>query len=85
MRFENSIGSETTFYYEVGGKQENKLFVVRFSMGSVINNKDDFQIHSELKSYKTYKEMQDELDKLKQYCLQQGHKQVKATKRNVIT
>jgi hypothetical protein len=85
MRFEYSLPSGLTFYYELGGKQENKLFVVRFSMGSIKENDIDLRFHEEVKTRDTFEDMQTTIEELKQYCLKQGFKKVKSTKRNVIT
>ena len=85
MRFEHKLESGLTFYYELGGKQENNLFVVRFSMGRVEDETTDFQFHSEVKSRDTFKEMQDLIELEKKYCLDRGFNKVKSTKRDVIT
>jgi hypothetical protein len=85
MRFENTLDSGTTFYYELSGKQEDKLFVARFSYGRRIDEKSDFQFHIETTSFKTFDELQDYLKDLQTYCKSQGHTKVKSTKRNVST
>jgi hypothetical protein len=84
MRYEKQIG-EVTFYYELNGKQDNKLFVVKFSYGSVKDKNTDFQIHQEIATASTFDEMQEALTKLRQYCESLDFKKVKSTKRNVIT
>ena len=84
MRFEKQIG-EVTFYYELNGKQDGKLFVVKFSYGTVKDKTTDFQIHQEIASAPTFDEMQDAIKKLKEYCESLEFKKIKSTKRNVIT
>ena len=84
MRFEKQIG-EVTFYYELNGKQDGKMFVVKFSYGTVLNKTDDKQFHQEVASAPEFDEMQKAMKQLREYCESLDFKKVKSTKRNVIT
>jgi hypothetical protein len=84
MRFEKQIGS-VTFYYELTGKQDNNLFPVKFSYGTVKNVSTDTQIHQEIASCETFDEMQTMIAGLQKYCENLEFKKVKSTKRKVIT
>lgn len=84
MRYEKRIG-EVTFYYELNGKQEDTLFVVKFSYGTVVDKNIDKQFHQEIAKAETFDEMQDALKQLREYCEKLEFKKVKSTKRNVIT
>lgn len=75
MRFEDRTSS-IIFYYELSGKQDKKLFVVKFSYGSHYSG-NEYQFHSETIICKTAEEMRKSMAELKRYCLDKGFIQVK--------
>jgi hypothetical protein len=72
MRFENKLESGITFYYELNGKQEGKLFVVRFSYGTT-----GYPFHEEITRYNTPEKMRIAVAELKEYVLKLNFIQVK--------
>jgi hypothetical protein len=79
MRFEDKLDSGIIFYYELSGKQDNKLFAVKFSYGSYYDGKDH-QFHAETIVCKTAEEMRKSVAELKRYCLDKNFVQVKSGK-----
>jgi hypothetical protein len=75
MRYEQKLTSGIVFYYEITGKQVDKLFAVYFSYGSV-KDETDFQFHQEFLKRDSFSSMQSTIEELKKYCTNKGFKHV---------